>query len=62
MTCSDIYSARNDLLTNRGTKVAQQVLSLGHTLQKGIHTLNAIHSGGKSMLCHEDVDWAHQDA
>lgn len=46
MTCSDIYSARNDLLANRGTKVAQQVLSLGHALQKGIHTLNAIHSGG----------------
>lgn len=44
MFYSDIYSVKNNLLANRRTKVTQQVLSLGHTVLNGTHTLNAVHS------------------
>lgn len=56
MFYSNIYSVKNDLLANKGTKV----LSPGHTLQNGIHTLNAAHSRrDENMLCCVAVDWAH---
>lgn len=47
MFYSDIYSVKNDLLTNRGKKV----LSLGYTLQNGIHTLQCCSQFVEARTC-----------